>query len=161
MRSGVVLTVGLALTLLAGCGRASPVSPGGGATLVLTDLSVIATRLLDPPVWAYAPSFRIVETSGRAGAVIKKAVLSTPFPVVPPETFAYETGEDCWQKQIRVEAGGTLSAFYAPGSLGYCALEFTSSGAEPLPSLMVTVTYVDDAGGTDALVASIPVTRKE
>lgn len=164
MRSGVVLRVGLALTLLAGCGRASPVSPGGrvAANLVLTDLSVIATRLVDPPVWAYAPSFRINETSGRSGAVIKKAVLSAPFPVAPPDSFAYETGEGCWRIQVRVEAGGTLNAFSvdAHGALGWCALEFTSSPAEPLPSLVVTVTYVDDYGGTGELVASIPVTRR-
>ena len=165
MRSGVVLTVGLALTLLAGCGRASPVSPGErvAANLVLTDLSVIATRLLDPPVWAYAPRFRISETSGRSGAVIKKAVLSAPFPVAPPDIFAYESGEDCWRVQVRVEAGDTLNAFFGDplGVLGWCALEFSSSPAEPLPSLVLTVTYVDDYGGTGELVASIPVTTKE
>jgi hypothetical protein len=163
MRSGVVLTVGLALTLLAGCGGASPVSPGESkaAKLVLTDLSVIATRLVDPPVWAYDPRFRIIETSGRSGAVIKKVVISAPFPVAWPDSVAYESNEDCWRIQVRVDAGGTLNAFYAPGVLGWCFPEFTSSPAEPLPSLGVTVTYVDDDGGTGVLGASIPVVRKE
>lgn len=178
MRPGVVLTVGLALTLLAGCERASPFSPGGsvdgdsgggatgtGATLVLTDLSVIASRLqvgFDTPLWAYEPSFRIVETSGRSGAVIKKVVVSAPFPVTPPDSVSYETGENCWRIQVRVEAGGTLNAFVAPyaSGLGYCAPEFGSLPAEPLPSLGLTVTYVDDHGGTGALVASIPVTLR-
>ena len=174
MRSGVVLTLGLALTLLAGCERASPVSPAGsvdggqgnaaperGATLVLTDLSVIATRLVDPPVWAYDPRFRIVETSGRSGAVIKKVLIFAPFPVAPPDSGNYETSEDCWRIQVRVEARGTLNAFYEPGVLGWCFPEFSSSPAEPLESLGVTVTYVDDSGVTRTLVASIPVTTKE
>ena len=90
MRSGVVPTVGLALTLLAGCGGASPVSPGESkaAKLVLTDLSVIATRLVDPPVWAYDPRFRIIETSGRSGAVIKKVRVATPVTVAPLDSIA-------------------------------------------------------------------------
>ena len=170
MRSGVVPTVGLALTLLAGCGQGSPVSPAGdagtGVTLVLTDLSAIATRFpnLDPPLWGYDPRVRIVETSGRSGAVIKTVVISAPVPVLAPDTFAYETGEGCWRIQVRVEAGGTLNAFFgAPdsGVLGYCAPEFTSIPAEPFSSLVVTVTYLDDHGGTGQLVASIPVTLKK
>ena len=177
MRSGVALSFGLALTLLAGCGRASPVSPAGTvdgdqgdgtqarvlANLALTDVSVRVSRAdqLGRLYWAYSPRFRIIETSGRTGAVIKAVVVKAPFPVTPPDTYWEETGELCWRSEVRVEAGGTLHAFavepYSPGGLYYCAPFLSSLAAEGLPSVVVTVIYVDDYGATGEVVASIPV----
>lgn len=177
MRSGFVLTFGLALTLLAGCDKALLVSPAGSvdggqvngapasvlANLVLTDLSVRVSRFeqLGRSYWAYDPRFRIIETSGRSGAVIKSVVVKAPFPVATPDHQWEETGENCWHSTVRVEAGGTLHAFfvepYSPGGLYYCAPFLSSLAAEGLPSVVVTVTYVDDYGATGELSASIPV----
>ena len=183
MRSGVAFPFVLAMTLLAGCEQALPVSPAGSvdgsqgsgvapivtANLVLTDVSAIAFRpspsddaYHDDKYWGYDPRFRIVERSGRSGAVIKKGRVSAPFPVTPPDWFTHETGEGCWRIQVRVEAGGTLNTFFGepPGVPDRCAPEFSSTPVEPLPSLEVAVTYVDDSGRISQLVTSIPVTLR-
>ena len=177
MRSGVVLTFGFALTLLAGCDKASPVSPGGSvdggqgngapasvpAKLVLTDLSVRVSRFdqLGTTYWGYDPRFRITETSGRTGAVITSVVVKAPFPVAPPDTQWEETGDFCWRSTVRVEAGGTLDAFfvdpYAPGGLYYCAPFHSSLAPQGLPSILVTVIYADDHGARGEIEASISI----
>lgn len=177
MRSGVALPFVLALTLLAGCEQASPVSPAGSvdggqgtaapasvpASLVLTDLSVKVSRFeqLGTLYWGYEPRFRIIETSGRTGALIRSVVVRAPLTVAAPDTQWEETGESCWGRKVRVESGGTLLAFsvepYSTGGLAYCAPFLSSLAAQGLPSVWVVVTYVDDNGVGGELGVLIPV----
>jgi hypothetical protein len=181
MRAGLVLTCSLAVTVVAGCGGALPVSPttntdprGTGAqppvraTLALSELSVVVSRFAqhDTVYWGYEPKFRVAETSGGTGAVITAVRVAAPFPVSPPDSIWEETSEACWRNPLRVEAGGTLEAFniepwtdggWTKGGLGYCAPSLASYRDEGLPSVVITVTFTDDNGNHGAVWATIPV----
>ena len=134
----------------------APVSPApapilrSAAVLVVEDAFVIAGP------YYYETRFRLRESGGRSGAVIKRvAVSETPW--IGPHI----TTERCWKDEIRVPTGGTLDTFYTDAGskrLGYC---YAGLETNQVPSaLSLEVRFIDDQGVEGAVRTDVTTFRE-
>jgi hypothetical protein len=145
-----------ALSCLLACGGAnhsvtapSPIPPNpppGPPTATLgVSTFTAAVRFLTMNSFGYAVKLRLSETGGTSGATLTKLVLSA----LPGGDADY----GCGPPMVRIDPGGTWDM----ASLGYCALEPTSS--YQASSLVVSVGFTDDDGRVGSIEATAIVIK--
>jgi len=160
--SSVIALLVLALSTT-GCGQDGPVGPSSpglarpvGAAIQLTNISVQTSISELSGDYVYSVGASLEETSGRAGAQVTAVRLESPRNLWGPGRTAFDESTEgiCWDWPIRVEAGDTLDLF-SWDALAYCApvMNFPT----PLPYVVLTVTYFDDANQTGTVSAQIDI----
>lgn len=135
---------GAALSLLSACSgmTSTPIGPlAGEPSKAIVDISRLGVypTARESRVW-WDVSFRLRETSGLSGVVIKEIGVSGggDYAII---------SQDCWRRDIRVEPGGIQDTFsWGPerDSLSQCVPGFL--GRIVMPAIRVVVTFVDDSG---------------
>jgi hypothetical protein len=181
MRPGLALTFTVALVLVValtvGCGSVpqlptspsldtsappttptSPTTTESRASLVIEDAFAIGGQGQD--TYVYEVRFLVRELGGRSGATIKLITVSNPNLRVGESTSRQDTGESCWQTELRVPPGGTLDTFYTDA--GSAWLSYCWAGIDALPgvsSLPIEVFFKDDYGYEGSVRATITTFR--
>ena len=132
----------------------TPVAPGipeiPTATLEILQATVGMLAVI-PPMRGFASfhevKFLLRETSGKSGATIRLVEVKVRQGYIYGDDDEVSTGEDCWRRAIRVEAGATLDIF-SLGHDGLGSCQPAARGEIQTSPVRVVVTFTDDQGLT-------------
>lgn len=154
------LAFGAALGLQSGCGGspaaplpdpagASQTSPATGPSKAILEVSRfgVGPRASGGRIY-YDGHFRLRETGGVSGAVIKSVTL------LGGGNNAGTVTQDCWGREIRVQAGSIQDVFeWRQMTPSYCTPNFLQQSADL--QFAVIVSFVDDSGVPGVASAAI------